>query len=342
MLKRLLIILAVFTALFVAIGLWLPTQQRVERSILVKRSAADVFTVLNGFQRGEEWLPWIRRDPVAEIRISGQVAGPGKRVSWHGDPRLVGAGALEILASKPFERIDLRLDLDGQGSAGLVFQLVQNPTSIEVTWVFLMDFAEGRGFFDTLLGRYLGLFLGNWVGAELEDGLEHFRQLVESLPPMLVGSTDIEIVTVESRPILFVASHSSQGAEDSAAALSMAFTEISAFLEAYGIDVDGQPMAITRAWDETGYQFDAAVPFKGDLPPLTGRLKTGLSPGGQAVRIIHRGAYEEILETYEKLAAFMAARGLTGAGVSWEHYVTDPTETTAADLVTHVFVQLEE
>ena len=101
-------------------------------------------------------------------------------------------------------------------------------------------------------------------------------------------------------------------------------------------------MAITRAWDETGYSFDAAIPVESDLPPLSGRLESGLSPGGRAVRIVHRGPYGNILESYEKLAAYMAVRGLREGPLSWEHYISDPAQTPAGELLTHIYIQLAD
>ena len=96
-------------------------------------------------------------------------------------------------------------------------------------------------------------------------------------------------------------------------------------------------LAVTRSWNESGYQFDAAIPVQpGDVEP-TGNIKAGLSPAGRAVRLVHIGPYEQTLSSYEKLFAWMAAHGLSEGRLSWEHYISDPGETPADEIITHIY-----
>ena len=109
----------------------------------------------------------------------------------------------------------------------------------------------------------------------------------------------------------------------------------------------GQPIAITRTWEEGGYQFDAAIPvdmFSAQLAgsaKLTGNIQSGLSPQGLAVRGVHHGGYDQMTPTYEKLAAYMSAHGLRQGTVSWEHYISDPGTTSQQDMITHIYIMLE-
>ncbi len=127
--------------------------------------------------------------------------------------------------------------------------------------------------------------------------------------------------------ILFVTTSSSQDPADIAMAMSEAYSEISAFMNRNGVSMSGQPMAITRAWEEGSYQFDAAIPVDHIPPELTGNIKSGLSPEGPAVRAVHHGAYDQMMPTYAKLAAYISAHGLQQGLVSWEHYISDPGST---------------
>ncbi|MDX2419164.1 MAG: GyrI-like domain-containing protein, partial [Xanthomonadales bacterium] len=103
----------------------------------------------------------------------------------------------------------------------------------------------------------------------------------------------------------------------------------------------GQPMAITRAREDGSYQFDAAIPVDFIPSGLTGNINSGLSPAGPAVRAVHHGGYDQMKHTYAKLAAYMSAHGLRQGQVSWEHYVSDPGSTTPTDMITHVYIMLE-
>ena len=152
----------------------------------------------------------------------------------------------------------------------------------------------------------------------------------------------IERVNVTPRNILFVSSSSSQDPADIALAMSAAYAEISDFMNAADISMTDAPMAITRAWEEGSYQFDAAIPVDFILSELTGNVQSGQSPSGPAVRAVHHGAYDQMMPTYEKLAAYMSAHGLSQGKVSWEHYISDPGNTAPQDMITHVYIMLEE
>ena len=110
--KKVAFIVLFLLAAFVATGYLLPKQVHIERSITVDRPASMMFELLNSYRYFNEWSPWAGRDPNAEFVISGPGSGVGARMSWIGEPNLVGSGWQEIVASKPFEQIDIKLDFD--------------------------------------------------------------------------------------------------------------------------------------------------------------------------------------------------------------------------------------
>jgi effector-binding domain-containing protein len=300
-----------------------------------------MFEVLNGYQHYNEWSPWAERDPQAEFIISGPETGVGARLSWIGDPRLVGSGWQEIVASTPYERIDIRLDFDAQGVANTGFKLTPEGDATHITWLFDSDLTQGVNYLDAFLARYFGLLFDRWVGGDFERGLANLKEYAESLDLSEFSQVEIERVDVNARDILFVTSSSSQESADVVQAMTAAYAEISSFMNQAGIRMTGQPMAITKAWKEGGYQFDAAIPVDFIPAELSGNIKSGLSPSGPAVRAVHHGAYNQIMPTYEKLAAYMSAHGLSQGGVSWELYVSDPATTEQQDMITYIYIMLE-
>ena len=299
-----------------------------------------MFELLNGYRYYNEWSPWAERDPQAEFVVSGPDTGVGARLSWIGEPNLVGSGWQEIVASKPYEEINIKLDFDAQGIADTGFKLVSEGDTTQVTWFFDTDLTKGVNFLDSFLARYFGLLFDRWVGGDYERGLANLKQYAESLDLSEFSQIEIERVSVLSQDILFVTSSSSQESTDVAQAMAAAYAEISAFMNINGIKMTGQPMAITRAWQEGGYQFDAAIPVDFIPAQLSGNINSGLSPAGPAVRAVHHGAYDHMMPTYEKLAAYMSAHGLSQGTVSWEHYVTDPGSTEQQDMITHIYIML--
>ncbi len=329
-------------AAFVVTGYMLPKQVHIERSVTIDRPANMMFELLNGYRYYNEWSPWAERDPKAEFVISGPESGVGARLSWIGDPHLVGSGWQEIVASKPYEQIDIMLDFDAQGIALTGFTLTPEGDATRVTWFFDSDLTEGVNYLDSFLARYFGLLFDRWVGGDYEQGLANLKRYAESLSVSDFSQLEIEQVLVEAQNILFVTSSSSQDPTDISAAMAAAYSEISVFMNQVGINMTGQPMAITRAWEEGSYQFDAAIPVDFIPAELTGKINSGFSPSGPAVRAVHRGGHDQMMPTYEKLAAYMSAHGLSQGKVSWEHYISDPGKTAQQDMITHVYIMLQD
>ena len=334
------VILFLMTA-FVVTGYLLPKQVHIERSISIDRPSTMMFDMLNSYRYYNEWSPWAKRDPNAQFTVSGPESGVGARMSWIGDPQLVPSGWQQIVASKPYEQINIKLDFDAQGVADTGFILTPQGDATRVTWFFDSDLTEGVNLLDSFLARYFGLLFDRWVGGDYESGLANLKQFAESLPVSDFSRLEIERVDVAAQTILFVTSASSQDPADIALAMSVAYGEISAFMNQSGISMNGQPMAITRAWEEGSYQFDAAIPVDFVPPGLNGNINSGLSPSGPAVRAVHHGAYDQMMPTYSKLAAYISAHGLRQSEVSWEHYVSDPGSTAPEDMITHVYIMLE-
>jgi len=329
-------------AAFIVTGYLLPTHAHVERSITIERPAHMLYTILNDYQYFKQWSPWVERDPNAEYIISGAEKGVGARLSWMGAPNLVGSGWQEIIASEPDEQIDIRLAYDSQGISTSSFVLLASGDATRIIWSFDSDLTDGLNLFEGFLARYFGLLFDRWIGNDYEKGLANLKQFAESQPVADFSETDISQVDVMAQDILFITTRSGQQGTDIAGAMASAYQEISEFMQTSGVRMAGQPMAITRAWGDSSYYFDAAIPV--DVIPgvLSGQVQAGISPSGPAVMAIHRGAFDQIAPTYEKLAAYMSAHGLKHGDVSWEHYISDPATTGIEDLVTHVYIMLDQ
>lgn len=327
---------------FVVTGYLLPSQVHIERSITIDRPVSMMYQLLNSYRYYEEWSPWVGRDPNAEFMTSGAESGVGARLSWTGDPQLVGSGWQEIVASTPYEEINITLDFDTQGVADTGFRLVAEGESSYVTWFFDSDLTKGVNFLDAFLARYFGLLFDRWVGGDYEKGLANLKKFAESLPVSDFSPLEIERTVVTAQDILFVTAQNNQESADIAEAMADAYSEISVFMNQAGIRMTGQPMAITRSREDGGYQFDAAIPVDFVPAGLTGNIQSGRSPAGDAVRAVHHGSYDQMTPTYEKLTVYMSAHGLRHGKVSWEHYISDPGATGQQDMITHVYIMLDD
>jgi hypothetical protein len=305
-----------------------------------------VFTLLNGFRSFRQWSPWARLDPQAEFLLTGPPQGVGARIGWIGDPARLGSGWQEIIASDPYERVLTRLELGTQGVAESEYRISGDALGSRVTWSYRVDVTEGQGWFGGWLGRYFGLFLDDWVAVDFEQGLAAFKSYAESLPGADFSGASIERLQVETLPVLEVDPLPAAAENEPRDPLSAAFGDIARVLALSGRSAAGPPMAVTRCEADGSCRRTVAVPtgpvLEGEPWSLnaSARVRQGRSPGGTAVRLVHRGDPVGLPESYTRLEAWLAAHGERGTGVTWEVYVDDPRTTPVDQLETHVYAGL--
>lgn len=342
MIHKILYMVVLSLVLFVGAAFLLPAHVHVERSIEIQRPVSTVFSMVNGFESYAAWSPWLERDPAMQYRVSGPDTGTGARLEWQGDPRQVGSGWQEITYSEPYRLVKTDIQLEQQSVAQTYFHIERVAGGSRLTWGFDTDLTAGKGLAGGILARWFGLFFDRWIGADYEQGLSQLKQFAESLPAVDFAGLDIEVVNVDPVDVLYVPVGGKGEQAGVAGSMAEAFREISTFMVAQELVMSAQPMAITRSWDEKGFQIDAAIPVERVAVPTAGNVRWGRSPSGRAVRLIHRGSYESMAPSYEKLAAYMAVHGLVEGKISWEHYISDPIETAPTDLQTYIYFLVGE
>ncbi len=174
-LKILLGIVVALVVLFVAGGFLLPSETHVERSVVIKADPVKVFLLVNDYREFNKWSPWATLDPEGTTyEFSGPSAGVGAKMSWRSEHPNVGVGAQEIVASEPNAMVRSKLMFDGFDAptyASFILEPAEGGTL--VTWTFDSDM-------DSMLGRYFGLMMDDWVGADYERGLARLKELAET------------------------------------------------------------------------------------------------------------------------------------------------------------------
>ncbi len=121
-----------------------------------------------------------------------------------------------------------------------------------------------------------------------------------------------------------------------------AFKSVYDAMEKLGAKPNGAPMTIYTATDDTGFQFQAAVPVaQAPAPPPNGNIKVGKSPSGTALKFVHRGSYDEMDTTYEAIAHYLDDKKLEAKDLFVEQYMKDPVKTPEDDLVIEIYVPLK-
>jgi effector-binding domain-containing protein len=149
-----------------------------------------------------------------------------------------------------------------------------------------------------------------------------------------------EDATLTAQPIVYV---KGTGSWDNAfETITNSFKTIKSYISKEGLKIDGQAMTIFTSTDDTGFQFQAAIPIA--EPPKTppkGDIAIGNSPQGHALKFVHRGSYDGLDNTYEAITNYLDDKKLEAKDMFIEQYLTDPLTANEDHLVVNVYVLIK-
>ena len=149
-----------------------------------------------------------------------------------------------------------------------------------------------------------------------------------------------EDATLTAKPIVYL---KGTGTWDNAfETITNSFKTLKTYVTREGLKVDGQAMTIFTATDDTGFQFQAAIPVA-DPPrtPPKGEIAVGTSPEGHALKFVHRGSYDGLDNTYEAITNYLDDHKLEAKDMFIEQYLTDPLTANEDHLVVNVYVLIK-
>ncbi len=335
--RKILIGLGSVVMLLFAVGIFLPSRAHVEREIFVDAPAATVFALVNDFRQIGKWSPWQEADPNARYEISGPRRGVGAMLAWDGS--IVGQGSQRIIESVPYQRVVSELDLGGQGNAIATFTLQAAEAGTTVAWSFDASFGLN------LLGRFAGLMLDRIIGDDYESGLKNLKSMAERLPRADFSETEIETIVVEAQDIAYLSTTSIPLAAAISESMGDAYFRVLNFIDRNGLSEAGPAISISRGYRGQDLAFDAAIPVRGitEATPRSAQgVMLGMTYAGPAIRVKHVGPYLSLGQTHDKIAAYLAAYGIARNGDAWESYISDPTRSAEADLITYVYYPIRD
>jgi hypothetical protein len=174
--KWLAIILAVLIVLFVLVGLTLPKDYNVERSVVIQAEPAVIHTLVGDLNAWEQWTPWVEADPTIKTTFGDKTTGVGASQTWTGDS---GSGRLTFTQCSPDTGVlyDMSFEEGKYVSIGaLDYKVVGGGT--EVTWRMAGEMGGNP------ISRYFAAMMDAMVGPMFEKGLDKLKSASEAIPPM--------------------------------------------------------------------------------------------------------------------------------------------------------------
>ena len=321
-----------FVALLLLGGFALPSQSRFVVTADIDAPRATLFALVNDLQRSNLWSSVTDLDPNARVVFSGPPRGIGSTITWDGS--IAGSGTQSITESRPYDYVATRINTGEPGESRTWFELSDGAGFTRVAWGFEHDYGIN------VVGRYLGLMITGVIRKDYEKGLQGLRELAESLPRADFGTVEIEHLIVEAVDIAYLRTTSTPAAGATSEAMGAALFEVLNFIDEHGLFEAGAPISIARAFSGSELRFDSAIPVRGvtdATPRKDAGVRVGRTYGGSVIRVKHLGSYRTLSDTHRKIAAYLAALGIERNGDSWESYVSDPTRTVEAELLTYIY-----
>lgn len=255
-----LISIVIVAALFIVIGLFLPSKRNFTYSIETNRPMATVNDLLNGFSRFHDWNPLLRYDPRMKIEVSGPAMGVGAKYSYQSQNKTIGSGSWEIVESIPGELIRYQLDNKTRGedkTMTVKFERTgQTKKNIKITQTYRVNYGWD------LLGRYAGMYVTRNVGDDIKRGLDKFSNLLATIPKFDYSQHPGEFAFIDlpAQDALVVTTASKRSNDEIALAMTNQLSWIKKVMEANGLVAAGPLRIVTNEFTGDTYGFDVVMP----------------------------------------------------------------------------------
>lgn len=164
-------------ALLFALGFVLPDRAYVEREIIIKAPAEEVYGHISDLNAWDGWSPWTKIQQREKRAASG--------FNQHATSQLAGSAlgvsAEEIIAVAPPGHVVARLGRGSMGEANAAFKLIPlSDGSTKVVWTYHANTREGVPVHLQPISTYLGYIAEPMLGPSYEEGLSNLKRIAEA------------------------------------------------------------------------------------------------------------------------------------------------------------------
>ena len=173
MFKKILIVLVVVIMLVVVVGLFLPTNYEVSRSITIDAPRGKIHVLVGDLKRWDDWTPWKKHDPSLVVTLGDKTTGEGASQSWKGKD---GDGELKFTKCTASKGVEFDMSFDeGRMKSECALLYEEQADGTLVTW-------KMKGDLDSLppiMAGYFAAMMPAMVGGSFDEGLAALKAEVE-------------------------------------------------------------------------------------------------------------------------------------------------------------------
>lgn len=315
MIKKILIGLVGLLCILVLVGFLLPGQIEISQSITANAPAEYAFEEVDNLENHPKWSYWNSIYTEMTTSYGDLRKGVGAVSSWSGEES--GDGSMTITESVANSSIKFDLNFMEDGTAKSWYTFEPDGEGTKITTGFLVDFGMNP------IGRWMGVFMKPEMNKAFDYNLSKLKELAEAKPKFTVP-----LSTEQTNAVSYIGITSTMSFDDLQnmdKQMSKSYTELMGVLAKAKIEMVGSPFCIYNEWNEETKQtnFTCAIPVP-EGAKLPAKYVIQKTSGGQAVKGINYGSYENLESTHGQIEKYIDFKGLQIIGAPWEIYVTDP------------------
>lgn len=163
----------------------------------------------------------------------------------------------------------------------------------------------------------------------------------QTLLPEAGDPSNVDEVVLTAKPVLILSGTSDW--DGGLKNIRESFAKIEAELARLNIVPTGRPIVLYTQTTDDNFKFDAMIPIAaapGSAPAdLAKDMRFGETPSGKAYRFVHKGAYDDIDNTYETITTYLEAKDIVARDAFMEEFVNDVSDAADTKLEANIFVQ---
>lgn len=171
----------------------------------------------------------------------------------------------------------------------------------------------------------IGALTGAAAAPVLVSAVQELKNDAGALTEFSFVGLEYELVDLDAQPFIYSPGSSTQEAGEIKKWVAEALKIVDRNVSLKGLRTIGRPIAVENEWKDDTYSFYAGYRLAGDAPKGSAGVSFGKSPAGTAIKVIYKGDEAQVIPTYDKMEALIAAARLE-KGKSFEVYNDDPTQ----------------
>lgn len=322
------IAIAAMIAGFFVWAIFLPSEIKVEKKVLINASVEKVFGAVNDFKQWQQWSPWADTNFV--IQFTDITAGLGAKVTWQSDRHGIGEMTTVEWVENEYVRNEIFYPKT-KSKSSILIKLNKVDNGIEV-----VISTENKGY-SYPFGRFAALLIQRGLNDSFEKGLKRLKAFVEN-KDFIVTSSKITVEVVGCEPRMYLAITDSGTTETMPSQIQAHNDEIDAFMKKNKIESCGFPISFWYAYNPASIsKYAVAVPITKQYK-TTGNIKLLQMPATKVAFVTYNGNPNGSYVAWNTLDKYCLDNNFKDNGAPWEEYIIAVKQNTdSAQWVTNIY-----